>query len=62
MHGLAGGGRDRREDVVEAEMAEHHEGREDAEREAEIADAVDDERLDGGGVGRGPVYQKPISR
>jgi hypothetical protein len=35
---------------------------EDAEREAEVADAVDDERLHGGGVGLGFLYQKPISR
>ena len=34
----------------------------DAEREAEVADAVDDERLDRGGVGAGRSYQKPISR
>ena len=32
--------------------AEHAEEAEDAEREAEVADAVDDEGLDGGGVGR----------
>ena len=31
------------------------EGEEDAEREAEVAHAVDDEGLDRGGVGRGPV-------
>ena len=37
---------------VEIERAEDHEDREDAEREAEIADAVDDEGLDRGGVGR----------
>ena len=35
--------------------AGHHEDGEDAEREAEIADAVDDEGLDRGGVGLGLV-------
>jgi hypothetical protein len=35
---------------------------EDAEREAKVADAVDDEGLDRGGIGEGFLYQKPISR
>ena len=35
------------------DRAGEHEDEEDAEREAEIADAVDDERLDRRGVGRG---------
>ena len=39
-----------REHVVEIDRAGHHEYREDAEREAEIADAVDHEGLDGGRV------------
>ena len=42
-----------REDGVEADRAEQHEDAEDAEREAEIADAVDDEGLDGRGIGLG---------
>ena len=37
----------------------HHEHGEDAEREAEIADAIDDERLDRGGVGLGLVVPEP---
>ena len=43
-----GGGEDR----FEIDRAEQHEDAEDAEREAEVADAVDDEGLDRGGVGR----------
>jgi hypothetical protein len=42
--------------------AEEDRDAEDAEREAEVADAVDDEGLDRGGVGDGFLYQKPISR
>ena len=45
----------RGEHGVELQRAEDHVDREDAEREAEIADAVDDEGLDRRGVGRGPV-------
>ena len=37
---------------LEGDRAEQHEDEEDAEREAEIADPVDDEGLDGRGVGR----------
>ena len=44
-----------REHDIEIERAEDHEHREDAEREAEIADPVDDERLDRGVVGGGAV-------
>ncbi len=51
-----------REHGVEVDRAGHHEQREDAEREAEVADAVDDEGLDGRRVRRGFWYQKPISR
>ena len=40
----------------------NREDADDAEREAEIADAVDDEGLDRRGVGEGFWYQKPISR
>ena len=46
-----------------SDRAEDQEHAHDAEGEAEIADAVDDEGLDGGGVGAdGWSYQKPISR
>ena len=34
---------------------DRHPDGEDAEREAEIADPVDDEGLDGGGIGRRPI-------
>ena len=51
-----------REHDVELDRVEHEEDREDAEREAEIADPVDQERLDRRGVGGGRVYQKPIKR
>jgi hypothetical protein len=44
------------------DRAEHQNTAEDAEREAEVADAVDDEGLDRGGIGEGFWYQKPISR
>src|SRR3546814_4509409 len=36
----------RREDRVELHRAEHHEDAEDAERETEVADAINDEGLD----------------
>src|SRR5690606_9539076 len=45
----------RREDRVEADIVEDEKNCEDAEREAEIADAVHHEGLDGGGIGGGPV-------
>ena len=44
-----------RKDGVNGDGAEHQEGAENAERKAEIADAVDHERLDGGRVSRGLV-------
>ncbi len=44
-----------REHGVEIDAADQHEDRENAEREAEVADAVDDEGLDRGGVGFGLV-------
>jgi hypothetical protein len=47
---------------VESTSSRTPEHAEDAEREAEIADAVDDEGLDRGGIGLGFLYQKPISR
>ena len=47
------------EDAVEGDRAGQHEDEEDAEREAEIADAVDDEGLHGGGVGRGLLVPEP---
>ena len=56
-HGGRGG-----EHRVEIQRVEDEPDAEDAEREAEIADAVDDERLDRGGLAAGFVYQKPISR
>ena len=43
------------EDGVEIDRAEQHEDAEDAQREAEIADAVDDEGLDRGGAGGRPL-------
>ncbi len=55
VDGLAGERRRLREDGVEVDRLRHHEHGEDAEREAEIADAVDDEGLDRGGVGLGLV-------
>src|SRR6185295_17052898 len=50
VDGLAGQRRRLREHGVEVDRSGHHEQREDAECEAEIADAVDDEGLDGGRV------------
>src|SRR5215213_7910033 len=43
---------DAREDALEGDRAEQHEDEEDTEGEAEIANPVDDEGLDGGGPGR----------
>ena len=43
------------EDGVDGDGAEHQEGAENTEAEAEIADTVDHEGLDGGRVGRGLV-------
>ena len=43
------------EDRVEVDRGEEIEDAKNAEREAEVADAVDDEGLDRGGVRRGPV-------
>ena len=54
MHGRAGDARRVGEDRVVVDRVEQQEDAEDAEREAEIADAVDDEGLDRRGVGRGP--------
>ena len=51
VHGLAGMVRGRGEHRVVLHRVEQGEDGEDAEREAEIADAVDDEGLDGGRVG-----------
>ena len=53
IDGLAGRARRLREDGVEIDRAGHLEQRENAERKAEIADAVDDESLDRGGVASG---------
>ena len=44
------------------ERVEEREYAHDAEREAEITDAVDDEGLDRRGVRRGRSYQNPINR
>src|SRR5436190_22970521 len=55
IDGLAGQRRRLREDGVEVDRLRHHKHGEDAECEAEIADAVDDEGLDRGGVGLGLV-------
>ena len=62
MKALADQRRRLREDRVEVDCAGEIEDGEDAEREAEIADAVDDEGLDRGGIGFRLVNQKPISR
>ena len=51
MNGLADERRRLRENGVEVDAADHREEREDTEREAEIADAVDEEGLDRRGVG-----------
>ena len=51
-----------REDRGVVERAEVEEDQRDAEHEAEVADAVDEERLHRAAQARGPVYQKPISR
>ena len=62
-HGLARIVGRRGEDGRRSRSRRKHEDGEDAEREAEIADAVDDECLDRRRVGRrGFLYQKPISR
>ena len=55
LHGLADLIRRRGEDRVVLDGVEQGEGGEDAEREAEIADAVDDEGLDRRGIGCGAV-------
>jgi hypothetical protein len=52
VDGLAGQCRRAGEDGLEVGRADQHEDREDAEREAEIADPIDHEGLDGGGVRR----------
>jgi hypothetical protein len=43
----------RRRGFRDRDRAEHQTGAEDAQHEAEVADAVDDEGLDRGGIGRG---------
>jgi hypothetical protein len=43
----------RGEDLIERDRIGEEKDKENAEREAEVADAVDDEGLDGGSVGRG---------
>ncbi len=50
MNRLAGERGRLREDSVEVDRAGHHEDGENAEREAEVAHAIDDERLDRGRV------------
>ena len=45
---------DARENRLEGDRVEQDENQEDAEGEAEVADPVDDESLDGGGAGRSP--------
>src|SRR3546814_7243761 len=42
-----------RQNLGDRDGAEHQEGAEDAEHEAKVADAVDDERLDRRGIGAG---------
>ncbi len=53
VEGLAGQVGRGLEHCVKRDRAGGEEQREDAKREAEIADAVDDEGLDGGGIGAG---------
>ena len=55
MDGLARHARRGGEDLLEADRAGQREQQEDAEREAEVADPVDDEGLDRRGVGRRPL-------
>src|SRR5258708_26139005 len=52
VDGLAGETGRAMEDGLEIDRVQHQEHRKDAERETEIADAVDDEGLDGSGIGR----------
>ncbi len=59
VDGLAGEAGGAGEDGVEVGRADQREHREDAQRETEIADAVDHERLDGGGVGRRLLEPEP---
>src|SRR5205807_5511655 len=51
MDGLANQARRLRKDSSEVDRTRHHENCENAKREAEVPDAVDDECLDGGSVG-----------
>jgi uroporphyrinogen-III synthase len=62
VNGLAGERGRLRENGVEVDRAGHQEHCENAERKAEIADAIDDEGLDGGAFASGFWYQKPMSR
>ncbi len=59
IDGLAGERRRLREDDVEVDRPRHHEDGEDAERETEIADTIDDEGLDRRGIGFGLVIPEP---
>ncbi|MET3311569.1 hypothetical protein ABIF41_003410 [Bradyrhizobium japonicum] len=59
VDGLAGEAGRGVEDRLEIGRADQHEDREDAECEAEVADAVDHEGLDGGGVRRRLLVPEP---
>ena len=65
VEGLARLARSGTEDGVEIDRTEDEEAAEDAEREAEVTHAVDDEGLDGGGVGtlaRVPEADEQVGR
>ncbi len=59
VNGLAGQTRRAREDGFKVGRADQHEDRKDAERKAEIADAVDHEGLDRGRVSRRLLVPEP---
>ncbi len=59
MNRLAGECGRLRENSIEIERAGHHESGKNAEGEAEIADAIDDEGLDGGRIRLWLVVPEP---
>jgi len=62
VDGLAGQARRAREDGFKVGRADQHEDREDAERKAEIADALTTKALIAAAFANGFWYQNPISR